>query len=193
MMTDAQQVLDFWFGAPGSPDAAAPRAEWWRKDPAFDAAIAARFGDLVEAAIAGRLDDWQADARSALARIVLLDQFTRNIFRGTPRTFAGDPLALAGARALVAAGHDLQLPPRERAFAYMPFEHAEDLAAQDEAMRLFGALAAEDPGQAGMLDYARRHRDIVARFGRFPHRNAVLGRASTPEELAFLQQPGSGF
>jgi len=193
MNAEASDVLDFWFGPAGSAESTQPRAEWFRKDAAFDAAIAGRFGPRVEQALAGELDGWQADPRSALARILLLDQFTRNIFRGSARAFAADALALAGARAMVRAGADLALPPLQRAFVYMPFEHAEELAAQDEAVRLFGALAAEDPSQAGMLDYARRHRAIVARFGRFPHRNALIGRASTPQELAFLQEPGSGF
>jgi uncharacterized protein (DUF924 family) len=187
-MTEAAEVLDFWFG-----DADAPREEWFRKDAAFDAQIAERFGPLVERALAGELAGWQAEPDSGLALILLLDQFTRNIFRGSPRTFTGDPLALAAARALVASGGDRALPPLRRAFVYMPFEHAEDLAAQDEAVRLFTPLAGLSPFLASMLDYAQRHRVIVARFGRFPHRNAVLGRASTPEETEFLKQPGSGF
>jgi uncharacterized protein (DUF924 family) len=188
MNEDARAVLDFWFGAED-----APREEWFRKDPAFDARIAARFGPLVERALAGELADWQRSPESALALILLLDQFTRNIFRDSPRAFAGDPLALAAARSLVASGRDQELPPLRRAFAYMPFEHAEDLAAQDEAVRLFTPLAAQAPYLTQMLDYAHRHRAVVARFGRFPHRNAVLGRTSTPEEVAFLTQPGSGF
>jgi uncharacterized protein (DUF924 family) len=190
---DAQAVLDFWFGAPGSPEHGRAREVWWRKDPAFDASIAARFGALVETAIAGGLEDWSAEAPSALARVILLDQFTRNIFRGTARAFAGDERALAAARAMVASGQDLQLAPQPRAFAYMPFEHAEDLAAQDEAVRLFGALEAAAPDVTGMVDYALRHQAIVRRFRRFPHRNAALGRVSTPEEIEFLTEPGSSF
>ncbi|MBX3607487.1 MAG: DUF924 domain-containing protein [Piscinibacter sp.] len=188
-----QAVLDFWFGAPGTPAHGQRRPEWFRKDPAFDAAIAARFGPLIESALAGRLDTWATDAPSTLALIVVLDQFTRNCLRDTPRAFAGDRQALELARALVGRGADRELPTVQRTFAYLPFEHAEDLAAQREAVRLFEALAAEDPAEAGSLDYAIRHRDIVARFGRFPHRNAILGRASTPEEAEFLRQPGSGF
>jgi uncharacterized protein (DUF924 family) len=187
-MNDARGILDFWFGA-----ADAPREAWFRKDPAFDAQIADRFGPLVERALAGELGSWQAAPDTALALILLLDQFTRNIFRGSPRAFAGDPLALATARALVAEGGDRRLPPLQRAFVYLPFEHAEDLAAQDESVRLFTPLAALSPFLAGMLDYAQRHREVIARFGRFPHRNAVLGRPSTPEETEFLQQPGSSF
>jgi uncharacterized protein (DUF924 family) len=187
-MTEAAEVLDFWFG-----DADAPREEWFRKDDAFDAQIAERFGRLVERALAGELAAWQAEPDTALALILLLDQFTRNIFRGSPRAFEGDPVALATARALVATGQDRELPPLPRAFGYMPFEHAEDLAAQDESVRLFTPLAGLSPFLASMLDYAHRHRVIIARFGRFPHRNAVLGRTSTPEEAEFLEQPGSGF
>jgi len=184
---DAQAVLDFWFGGGGIRD------EWFRKDAAFDALIAERFGRLIDRAVSGELRDWQRDPESALARIVLLDQFTRNVHRNSPRAFAGDALALAAAREMVASGQDRELPPERRAFVYMPFEHAEDLAAQDEAVRLFTALAAESPEHRDSLDYAQRHRAIVARFGRFPHRNAALGRVSTAEEAAFLQQPGSGF
>jgi len=190
---DAQDILDFWFGPPGSPEHGRAREVWWRKDPAFDATIAERFGALVEAAIAGRLRDWDATADGALARVILLDQFTRNIFRNTARAFAGDAPALDAARAMVASGQDLQLAPQVRAFAYMPFEHAEDLAAQDEALRLFTALERGAPDVTGMVDYALRHRAIVQRFGRFPHRNAALGRASTAEEIEFLKQPGSAF
>lgn len=184
----AQDVLDFWFGTED-----AVRAEWFRKDPAFDAEIARRFGPLIDEAVAGGLTDWQSDAGSALARIVLLDQFMRNTRRNRADAFAGDALALAAARHMVASGQDLSLPPVRRGFVYLPFEHSEDLATQDESVRLFTALASDSPDQKDLLDYARRHRVIVERFGRFPHRNAALGRSSTPEEIEFLKQPGSGF
>lgn len=186
----ADEVLAFWFGEAGANE---PRAEWFKKDAAFDAAIRQRFGPTIELALEGGLLDWSHRPDSSLARILLLDQFTRNAFRDTPRAFEGDPLALAEARAMVASGRDRQLPPLRQAFVYLPFEHAEDLAMQDESVRLFGQLTALDPARADMLDYARRHRDVIARFGRFPHRNASLGRASTPEEQAFLAQPGSRF
>lgn len=181
------EILDFWFLPAGDY-----RAEWFRKDDAFDAAIRERFGAAVDAALAGTAPAAAGDG-DMLARILLLDQFTRNIFRGTPRAFAGDARALALARQLVASGADRALHPVQRAFAYLPFEHAEDAAAQAESLRHFGALAAEDAGSAEALDYAQRHQVVVARFGRFPHRNAILGRASTAEELAFLQTPGSSF
>jgi uncharacterized protein (DUF924 family) len=179
----ADDVLRFWFG-----DGAQARAEWFRKDPAFDADIRQRFGALIDAAIEDRLAGWSDDAPGALARIVLLDQFTRNAFRDTPRAFAGDAFALAAARAMVASGQDLALPPLQRMFVYLPFEHAEDLVAQREAVHLFERL-----GDEGSTEWARKHLAVIERFGRFPHRNAVLGRMSTPEEEAFLAQPGSRF
>jgi uncharacterized protein (DUF924 family) len=190
---DAQAVLDFWFGAPGSPGHGSSRPEWFRKDAAFDAIIAARFGALIERALQGGLAGWAADAPAALAQIVVLDQFTRNVFRGSARAFAGDALALAAARAMVAAGQDRALRPEQRQFVYLPFEHAEDIACQHESLRLFAALAQEVPAMADLLAWAQRHADVVARFGRYPHRNAALGRASTDDEAAYLREPGSGF
>lgn len=187
---DAAAVLAFWFGDPPATEA---RAEWFRKDPAFDAQIRERFGATLDAALQGGLRDWDTTPQGALARIVVLDQFTRNGFRDTPRAFAGDALALAAAQALVAGGADRALGPWQRQFVYLPFEHAEDLAQQQQALALFGALAAEHPQTAELRVWAQKHHDIVARFGRFPHRNAILGRASTAEETAFLSQPGSRF
>ena len=189
-----QEILDFWFGAPGSPDAGKPRRAWFVKKDDFDATIRTRFGATIEQALAGGLCDWDAAGPpGVLARILVLDQFTRNAWRNTPQSFAGDALALAAARALVGAGADRTLPPLQRAFVYMPFEHAEDATMQERAVELFGVLAAEHPGFDEMLDYAHRHRGVIARFGRFPHRNDILGRASTPEEVEFLHQPGSRF
>ena len=184
----AGDVLDFWFGG-----SAAPRAEWFRKDAGFDALIAERFGALVEHALSGGLAAWAGEPDAALAQVIVLDQFTRNIFRDTPRAFAGDARALAASQEMVARGDDLALPPLHRVFAYLPFEHAEDRTLQHESLRLFGALTAADASQADFEDYARRHAEVIERFGRFPHRNALLGRASTAEELHFLQQPGSRF
>ena len=190
----AQEVLDFWFLAPNDPRYGSQRAEWFRKDEAFDAAIRERFAALAEQAVAGGLREWdQKGPLGTLARILVLDQFTRNAYRGTPDAFAGDPLALAAALQLADSGDDQDLLPVQRAFAYMPFEHAEDAAMQERAVALFTRLAALNPDYEGMLDYAHRHRGVIARFGRFPHRNAILGRASTPEELDYLRQPGSGF
>ncbi|MGV7211050.1 DUF924 family protein [Oxalobacteraceae bacterium A2-2] len=190
MNAQAREVLDFWFPDPQ------PQRAWFVKDEQFDHQIRQRFGELVGQALAGGLQSWDAEGPpSALARILLLDQFTRNIHRGTPLSFAGDAQALAAALDMVDAGRDLALPPLQRAFVYLPLEHAEDLAMQKRCVALFSRLAGEEGGEhlAGMLDYARRHCDVIARFGRFPHRNRILGRASTPEESAFLQQPGSSF
>jgi uncharacterized protein (DUF924 family) len=196
MHADAHAVLDFWFGPPDDPGHAQTRPQWFRKDEAFDAAIAERFGPLIERALVGAIDDWIAPPLAplpALARVIVLDQFTRNHFRGTARAFAGDAMALKTARALVAAGLDRNLTGVQRQFCYLPFEHAEDLAHQRTAVQLFEQLGRDEPALAGLTEWAQRHMDVVARFGRFPHRNAALGRASSSEEIAFLQQPGSSF
>jgi uncharacterized protein (DUF924 family) len=190
---DAQAVLDFWFGTEGSPEHGQVRAEWFRKDAAFDTHIAQRFGSLVNAALAGGLAHWAAHPAGQLARIVMLDQFTRNMFRDTAQAFAGDALALDAARKLVDSGLDTTLRPEQRVFAYLPFEHHESLAVQDQSVRLFTALAAAAPALQNMLDYAHKHRAVIARFGRFVHRNELLGRISTAEELVFLKELGSRF
>jgi uncharacterized protein (DUF924 family) len=184
----AAEVLRFWFGdAPG-----VARPEWFRKDDAFDAAIAGRFGALIDTALAGDLDGWADDPRSGLALVIVLDQFPRNVFRGTPRAFAGDARALAVAEGLVSRGEDSRLLAVERWFLYLPFEHSEALAVQKRSVELFARLR-DDTGEAGPLEWAWRHYDVVVRFGRFPHRNAILGRESTPAEREFLAQPGSSF
>jgi uncharacterized protein (DUF924 family) len=190
---DAEAILDFWFGAPGSAEHGSARKVWFAKDDAFDAEIRTRFGALVERALRGELEGWGDAAPSALAQVLLLDQFTRNVFRGTPRAFAGDPRALAAASRMIGLRQDEELAPFMRGFAYLPFEHAEGLAMQDEAIRLFTRLVALDPAQQSMLDFAWKHRAVIERFGRFPHRNDILGRQSTAEEIEFLKQPGSGF
>jgi uncharacterized protein (DUF924 family) len=181
-------VLDFWFGPP--PHAA--RDAWFRKDPAFDATIADRFGDMVAAAMAGAYGEWCATAQGALARVILLDQFPRNIHRDTPRAFAGDPRALATADDAIARGLDRELDRFERWFLYLPFEHSESEAAQVRSLALFTALA-DETGDRSPLEWAQKHADVIRRFGRYPHRNAILGLDSTAEEEAFLKQPGSRF
>jgi uncharacterized protein (DUF924 family) len=193
MDAQAQAVLDFWFLPPDHPGYGQSRVEWFRKDDAFDARIAERFGALIDTAIDGGLREWEATPHGALARVIVLDQLTRNVHRGTPRAFAGDAQALALAISLTQDGLDQQLPPMLRAFVYLPFEHAEDLAMQARAVELFQLLSQAQPGFESMLDYAQRHQEVIARFGRFPHRNAILGRASTPQEVEFLRQPGSSF
>lgn len=185
-------IVDFWFGPPGSGERGRPRDVWFRKDPDFDEIIRARFGEAVNIALAGGLGEWCTTPSGALARVLLLDQFTRNIFRDTPRAFAGDERALATADDAIERGFDRELGPHERWFLYMPFEHAEDSAAQERSLALFGALARE-LGNDEPLTWARKHADVIFRFGRYPHRNAILGRRSTPEEEAFLREPGSRF
>lgn len=193
MSTHWQAILDFWFLPADADGYGASRTVWFKKDPAFDAQIRERFGVLIGQALAGGLQQWDCTAQGALARILLLDQFTRNTLRDTPEAFSGDGLALASAQRMTAAGTDRQLLPVQRYFVYMPFMHAEDLALQQRSLVLFRQLYAETGEFAGALDYAVRHHDIIARFGRFPHRNRILGRTSTAEELAFLRLPGSGF
>jgi uncharacterized protein (DUF924 family) len=185
----ASDVLEFWFGAPGTPEHGQQRSVWFRKSHAFDDEVRSRFLDLYEQAEHGKLDSWHEDPQSLLALIIVLDQFPRNMFRGEARSFATDALALTAAQRMVAEGWDRGLPAFQRAFAYLPFEHAEDLAMQEQAVALFE----RDPELAEGAAWAGKHRSVIARFGRFPHRNAVLGRESTPNELEFLKQPGSSF
>ncbi|HEX2648420.1 MAG TPA: DUF924 family protein [Burkholderiales bacterium] len=174
---DAEKVLEFWFGQ--------DRKRWFVKDPAFDEEIRGRFLPWYEKAFHGSFRHWHGEARSCLALVILFDQFPRNMFRGTARAFASDGLALASARTLVDKGWDATMTADERTFAYLPFEHSESLEDQELSMRLFQGNENEE--------WARKHWEIIRRFGRFPHRNAILGRKSTPEEIEFLKQPGSGF
>ncbi len=190
---DPQDVLDFWFGGRGSPERGTRRREWFKKCSVFDENVRRRFLPLYEAAAAGDLPDWDADPHSLLALIIVLDQFPRNMFRNGPGAFATDSTALAAAVKMVDRGWDLQLAAVERLFVYLPFEHAEDLAMQRRAVQLFRQLAGDDPACADLLDWAQKHHDVIARFGRFPHRNEILGRASTAEEVEFLRTPGSRF
>ena len=186
-----QAILDFWFGAPGSVEYGTVRTPWFRKDAGFDDLIRQRFGAAIDAAVGGGFADW-TESRPALARVIVLDQFTRNCHRDSPRAFAGDALALSAAGDAVEGKQDAALIAVERWFLYMPFQHAESLAAQERSLALFKRLR-DETGLADPLPYAERHAEIIRRFGRFPHRNAVLGRASTPEEIAFLAAPGSSF
>ena len=196
-----QPLLDLWFGDEADDVLRATRQAplWWGKSSETDALLASRFGELAEAAAKGSLAHW-ADAPSGrLAQILLLDQLPRNIHRGTPAAFAQDPLARDLCLKGLSIGADKSLSPLERVFFYLPLEHAESREQQVRSVSLFEALAAEQAGTpaqatfAGFADFARRHQVIIERFGRFPHRNDILGRTSTPEEAAFLQQPGSGF
>jgi len=187
-MQELDDVLHFWFGDPPGER----RKAWFVKDPQFDEQIRARFLAVYEKAAAGALSAWAGSARGSLALIVATDQFPRNLFRGSPRAFATDALARATAGRVVAQGWDATMLPVERMFVYLPYEHSELPADQDRAVELFAPLAAF-PETSDALDYAERHRVIVKRFGRFPHRNAALGRTSTAEETEFLKEPGSGF
>lgn len=189
---EAREVLDFWFGEPGTPAHGKPREAWFRKDAAFDAGIRRRFLALHARAALGECERWREEPGSLLALIVVLDQFSRNLYRDDPRAFSQDAQALDCARLMIDRGWDVPRLPVERQFAYLPFEHAEDLAMQDRSMELFAALEAF-PETKGLAGWAGKHRVIVRRFGRFPHRNAALGRESTPEEIAFLEEPGSRF
>ncbi|HGL4258568.1 DUF924 family protein [Burkholderia dolosa] len=189
----AREILDFWFGEPGSEAFGRARSVWFNGGAAFDALLRTRYRALLDAACDGACDDWADSPLGALALIVVLDQFSRNIHRGTPRAFAADPKALAIARRVVAAGWDARLPSgHHRAFVYLPFEHDESHDSQREAVRLCAGIR-DEAGCESYHDFALRHAAVIERFGRFPHRNAILGRASTDDEAAFLREPGSSF
>ena len=177
----AQDILQFWFVELNA-------TQRFTKDSALDSLIRERFGQTVVAAARGELFDWRTTPQGRLAEIIVLDQFSRNVYRDTPRAFAHDAMALVLAQELVAGGHDRALPPAQRAFAYMPYMHSESRLVHTQAVQLFA-----QPGLEGNLAFALQHQAIIERFGRYPHRNAVLGRASSDEELAFLREPGSAF
>ena len=178
------ELLDFWFGQ--------ERKAWFEKNPAFDEEIRRRFLSLYESAAAGKLKHWQEKPIPCLALVILLDQFPRNLFRGSATAFAADPMAREAARVILENGWDRTMTPDERMFAYLPFEHSESLADQERCLALMKEIAVF-PQTADLPKWAEAHLAIIRRFGRFPHRNAALGRASTPEEAEFLKQPGSGF
>ena len=192
-MTLVRSVLDFWFGAPGSAEHGRFREAWFRKDPAFDQEIRRHFGDETARAAAGALDGLMADPEGALALTIMLDQFPRNLYRGEPKTYAADAKARAVAAGAIERGFDRRVPPVMRQFFYLPFMHCETLANQDRSVALYRTLVDADSSHASALASAIKHREIVMRFGRFPHRNAILGRESTPDEIEFLKQPGSSF
>jgi uncharacterized protein (DUF924 family) len=174
-------ILNFWFNE-------LTPAHWWKKDETLDAQIKQRFGAIHTQAARCELFDWRIAAKGRLAEIVILDQFSRNIFRNTPQAFAHDSLALALAQEALAVDADKALSPSERNFLYMPFMHSESAAIHQIAVTLFSA-----PGMENNLDFELKHQTIINRFGRYPHRNKILGRESTPEEIEFLKEPGSGF
>ncbi len=184
-MASAEEVLGFWFNQ--------PRERWFLKDEAFDDECRRRFLPAVEQAAAGHLDAWRDEARSCVALLLLLDQLPRNLYRGTPQAFATDDKAREVARHALVRGLDMTLPPLWRQFMYLPFEHSESVNDQRLSVALFEVLALYHADSREALDYARQHRDVIQRFGRFPHRNVTLGRPTTPEETHFLQGPGSSF
>ena len=184
-------LLDFWFGAAGDVARDRPRAVWFRREPGFDAACRAFLAECGEAA-AGRHDHWLGWRDGALALILLLDQLPRNLFRELPQAYATDGAARHAAATAIARGFAVALPPVRRRFVYMPFMHSENLADQERSVALFETMQ-DDPDNADSLAAARHHRGIIARFGRFPHRNAILGRTTTPDEAAFLAGPDAGF
>jgi uncharacterized protein (DUF924 family) len=191
MSHDTQAVLDFWFDQNHA-------AYWYKSDAAFDQQIRARFGTLFEQAVAGELDDWAATPTGWLALLILLDQFSRNLYRNDARAWAQDVKAQRLALSGLASGMDQSLSAQQRVFAYMPLEHAENIELQHQVVQLFETLREQVPEEqrahfGEYVDYARRHREVIARFGRFPHRNALLGRASTADEKMYLAQPGAGF
>lgn len=176
-----EEVLKFWFDNL-SPD------DWFESNEAVDSHIRERFQELHEALLEQVPETWRSSSRGCLAAMIVLDQFSRNMYRGTSRAFAADGAALSLAKEALARGFDRELSMDERKFLYMPFEHSENPAEQARSIELFGTLGSELD-----LDYARRHKEIIDRFGRFPHRNAVLGRVSTPEEIEFIKEPDSSF
>ena len=200
MGVQSESVLDFWFGPPGTAAEIAGRQTklWFGKSPENDQRVIERFADTLGAASQGVLDHWAGTPRGRLALLIVFDQFPHHIHRDQPQAFATDSQALALSLDALAAGEDQLLAPIERVFLYLPLEHAESLAMQDLSVSLYERLAREAAADEralfdDFLDYARKHRDVVARFGRFPHRNAILGRPSTADELEFLKQPGSRF
>jgi uncharacterized protein (DUF924 family) len=194
---EAKEIVDFWFGE-DETDILSNAEQRWQKDPAFDRAIEQMFKPVLDDVVMGMNDDWLHEPEPCLAYIIVLDQFTRNIFRDTPQMFAQDNLALAACEHAIDAGHDKALHPIKAWFLYMPLMHSENLAVQEQSLKMFRELAdraPEDykPSLENAYDFAVKHADIVKRFSRYPHRNSLLGRESTAEELEFLKQPGSSF
>ncbi|MBD2098941.1 DUF924 domain-containing protein [Trichocoleus sp. FACHB-591] len=191
-MLRIEQILNFWFGSPESSSYGKSRKIWFAKDPNFDRDISDRFLSNYEAAVAGHYNGWTASPDGCLALILLFDQFPRHIFRGDRRAYATDAQALITAQQAIAQDFDQALLPVQRMFIYLPFEHSENLEHQRLSVELFRQLS-DDPDAGDMFPYAVRHKEIIEGFGRFPHRNQILGRTTTPEEAEFLKQPGSSF
>lgn len=191
-MANFQEILNFWFGTPTQLNYGKPRDVWFSKNSDFDQQVKTRFLSDYELAASGKLNHWQDVAESCLALIILCDQFPRNMFRDRPKSFATDRQALAFAQYAVEREFDRQFIPVKRWFFYLPFQHSENLEHQRQSLALFEQLG-NDPDSLNCIDYAIKHLKIIERFGRFPHRNQILGRETTPEEAEFLKQPGSSF
>ena len=199
-MSEPEEILDFWFGELDPLGCASPnqRKLWWTKSPAFDKTVRSKFLRDYESIAAGDRERWRSTAHGALAYIIVLDQFSRNMFRNTAKMFAADPLAREVCCEGLDAGLDAELGFDERVFFYLPLEHSEEPLDHERCHEVFTALCADVPDTLradadNYLDYAKQHREIIDRFGRYPHRNEILGRASTKEEIEFLKQPGSSF
>jgi uncharacterized protein (DUF924 family) len=188
----AEMLLEFWFTPEGASERDRLRDIWFQATPEFDAALAEHFRADYDRAAAGVYEPWRDTPRTCLALILLLDQLPRNLFRNSPRAYATDTAALETASEAVARGYDRAVTPMRRCFFYLPFQHSEDLADQETGLRFYAALP-EHPDKENFVEATRRHHEIIARFGRFPHRNGVLGRPGTLEEQYFLQQPGAVF
>lgn len=187
-----EAILTFWFGIQGSNEYGKPQKFWFVKDLELDLKIKNMFESIYLRAKAGELDHWSQEALGCLALIIVLDQFSRNMYRGKPQAFVTDSQALVLAEYAITKEYDRVLLPVQRWFLYLPYEHSENLANQYVAVELFSTLI-DDPDSQSSIEYAKRHFEIIQDFGRFPHRNQILGRESTPEEIAFLKKPGSGF
>ena len=185
-MDEWKEVLKFWFEE-------TDEKKWFAKDENFDEDIRKRFGELHKLASHGALENWMREAESALALVIVLDQFSRNMFRDKSQAFAQDSLARDYSEQAIEKGFDLKLDGKRRAFFYMPFMHSENIEDQDKSVEFFEHLAKHDPKEKGYLAYAKKHRDIIEKFDRFPHRNRILKRESTPEEEEFLTKEGSSF
>ena len=184
----ARALIDFWFGPPGDPQREQHREIWFKSTEEFDAALRQEFLADYEAAVAGELSAWETSPEGSLALVLLLDQVPRNIFRGMPRTYAADPAARAVADRALTRGFDRMVAPAWRLFFYMPFHHSENVADQRRALALSATLPRNPDRRASLRRYGRPYVEVIERFGRFPHRNEILGRQSTPEEIAFLAE-----
>lgn len=191
-MSQVEEILNFWFGLPDEQGYGSARQFWFTQDPEFDLKVQTRFQKDYELAASGKLNDWKNSPQSCLALIILLDQFPRNMFRGEAKSFATDCQALEVAKHAVDRGFDRELLPLQRCFIYLPFEHSENIENQHLAVELFNQLR-EYPECNEAINYSIQHLKVIERFGRFPHRNKILGRETTPEEAEFLQQPNSSF